>query len=44
MGEGEKMPRLEDLILFNQKRLFINIELKVPREPEIKNKYDYLKC
>ncbi|CDW84350.1 glycerophosphoryl diester phosphodiesterase [Stylonychia lemnae] len=44
LGDGQKIPTLEDLIIFNQKRLFINIELKVPREENVKSRYNYLKC
>ena len=41
MGEGEKIPTLEELIKFNQMKLFINIEAKVPRIPEVRARYDY---
>lgn len=44
MGDGEKIPTLDKLLKFCRDRLFINIELKVPRLPHVKSAYKYQDC
>ena len=38
---GEKIPLLESVIKLVDKRLFINLEVKAPRDPKILALYDY---
>jgi hypothetical protein len=41
MGEGEKVPTLEELLQLVSKKLYINLEVKAPNNPNVKIHYNY---
>lgn len=41
MGAGHKVPTLQSVIEYIDKRLIMNIEVKAPYEDNVKVRYDY---
>lgn len=41
MGEGEKVPTLEELLRLVSKKMYINLEVKAPKDPKVRIHYNY---
>lgn len=44
MGEGQRIPTLDQLLAYVDKRMFMNIEVKTPFNREVKLAYNYKQC